>query len=482
MKKAYSLPGNRVTRFFTSLPDVLKFLALIMITLFVTYYVSSSFRVIWYAILLLAYYFSRNEALWLAFFLSTTDGFAGFFGLYAVIMPVLPGLPAVELAQIYVIISVVKAVVRKKRVQVFYTKYLQVLLVYLLFMIIWGHMMGFSGGLNVYFRVLKGVIPMLLFYSLPRLFTSQEDYFRLFRIIFLIVLAALAAQVFTLLSGLTPVELVGIDTGEEQVESKDFRIFFNSSSTLIALFSALYLLNRRTTVFRTPLLIYVVIFSVLAITVLSATRGWMISFSMVLLLTFLFTGIIRSKRILEFVIISVPLLYLAFSNPVINRQINFASERLSKMKAITEGDLTAEGSLQRLDYRSQRVMGAWRENPIFGWGLSDKGYEFGDGHVGNQSLLAVSGLMGYILLNGFLVYFAYKLLVVYYMSARHIPDRNSMLVFIIFLAGWFIIHSTSGQQFNYIGMPGKIIPQAVFFSFGALEYQRSLLLNYGKKI
>ncbi len=78
---------------------------------------------------------------------------------------------------------------------------------------------------------------------------------------------------------------------------------------------------------------------------------------------------IRTTRTLVFVLISVPLLYLAFSNPVINRQINFAIERLGKIEAITEGDLTAEGSLQRLDYRSQRVMGGWRENQVFGWGL-----------------------------------------------------------------------------------------------------------------
>lgn len=482
VKRDFTPPGNRVARFLASLPDILKFCTLILITLFVTYYLGGSFRIIWYLSLLPAYYFSKNEALWLAFFLSTTDGFAGFFGLYAVTMPVLPGLPAVELTQIYVVLSVVKAALHKKRVEIFYNKYLQVLLIYLVFMIIWGHMMGFSGGLNVYFRVLKGFIPMLLFYSMPRLFMNQDDWFRFFRIVFFIALVAFVAQVFTLLTGLTPMEAAGIGPGEEQEESKDFRFFFNSSSTLIAYFAALFVLNKRSTIFRTPLLPYAVIFSILAMTVLSATRGWMISFSLVLLFTLLFTGMIRTRRFLEFVLISVPLLYLALSNPVINRQINFARERLGKIEAIAEGDLTAEGSLQRLDYRSQRVMGAWRENPVFGWGLSDKGYEFSDGHVGNQSLLAVSGIIGFLLLNGFLVFFGYRLLIVYSRSVRSIPDRNSLLVFIIFLAGWFIIHSTSGQQFNYFGMPVNIIPQAVIFSFGAFEYRRSLIMIHGKRI
>ncbi len=38
--------------------------------------------------------------------------------------------------------------------------------------------MGFTGGLNVYFRVLKGLIPMLLFYSVPRLFINRGTYYR----------------------------------------------------------------------------------------------------------------------------------------------------------------------------------------------------------------------------------------------------------------------------------------------------------------
>jgi hypothetical protein len=55
-------------------------------------------------------------------------------------------------------------------------------------------------------------------------------------------------------------------------------------------------------------------------------------------------------------------------------------------------------------------------------------------------------------------------------------------MFIIFLSGWFFIHSTSGQQFNYVGMPAKIIPQAIFFSFGAFRYEQSIKRIYGKKV
>ena len=99
-------------------PDVLKFLALISVTLFITYYAATPVRAVWYVLLLISYFFSKNEALWLALFLSTTDGFAGFFGLYAVMLPILPGLPAVELSQIYIILTVIKAASRKNGVQI----------------------------------------------------------------------------------------------------------------------------------------------------------------------------------------------------------------------------------------------------------------------------------------------------------------------------------------------------------------------------
>ena len=472
---------NRIIKWFSAWPDELKFLALITVTLFVTYFAAVPVRAAWYIVLLIFYFFSKNEALWLAFFLSTTDGFAGFFGLYKVMLPFLPGLPAMELAQVYIILTVIKAAQSKNRAQLFYNKYLQVLFLYLIFMIIWGQLMGFSGDLNVYFRVLKGFIPMLLFYSVPRLFINQDTYFRFFRIVFMIVLVAFAAQIFTLLTGASPLEAAGLNIEGEE-EAKEFRVFFNASCTLLGLFGALFYLNRKGQRPGTRLFLYAVIFASMAMAVLSATRGWIISFSLIIFLTLLFTGIMRTRRILELTLITLPLLYLALSNPTINNQVAFARERLGAMEAIASGDLSAEGTLQRLDYRSQRVMEAWRENPVFGWGLSDKGYEYGDGHVGNQALLAMSGLAGFILLNGFLAYFTWKIVIVYNKSVRRIYDRNSLLVFIFFLGGWFIIHSSSGQQFNYIGMPAQVIPQAIFFSFGAFQYKRSLSLIHGKKI
>ena len=473
---------NRLTGWVSSWHDIYKFLALIVITIYATYYAPNPVKAAWYVIILTAYYFSKNEALWLAVFLTTSDGFMSFFGLYTVTLTPLPGLPAIEISQLYIILTVIKAAGTRKSPKIFYNKYLQVLLVYLLFSIIWGQMMGLSGELNVYFRVLKGVLPMMLFYSIPRLFTDQDSYDRLFRIIFVIVLAAFAAQLITLLGGLSPLDIVGLDTGEAEEGSSDFRVFFSANCTLIGLFSALYYLNLGVVKYWQRLLFYSVVLASLAMAVLSATRGWIIGFSIILILGFFLTGITKAKRLAEFAVIVLPLIYFAVSNPTIRDQLDFSRERLGKMESIAEGDLSAGGTLQRLDLRSNRVMEGWRQNPIFGWGLSDTGYMYGDGHVGNQSLLAMSGVVGFVLLNGFLVFFSIKLINIYINSGRFKSRDKALLMFIIFLSGWFFIHSTSGQQFNYVGMPAKIIPQAIFFSFGAFRYEQSIKRIYGKKV
>jgi len=470
-----------VIKWFSDWPDILKYLGLISVTLGVTYYAPAAIRFIWYVIMLVSYSLSKNEPLWLALFLSTSDGFIGFFGLYEATIPLLPGLPEVEVAQFYILLTVVKAAGRNLKPVLFYRRYMQVLAIFVIFSVIWGQMMGLSGGLNVYFRVVKGIIPLLLFYSVPRLFTDRGMYERFFRIVFVIVLLAFAAQLFTLFTGMTPMEAGGL-TADEKYEKDEFRVFYNASSTLLGLFGALFVLTEKRSSPLSRLIPFAVLIAAISMALLSATRGWIISFSLVIMLSVLLTGMIRSKRNISIVLISIPVIIWALANPTISKQVDYARERLETMGAISEGDLTARGTLQRLDFRSQKVMDGWRESPLFGWGLSDKGYEYLDDHVGNQSVLALYGVIGFVLLNGFLIYFAYMLMGLYLRFPPGHQYRDEVIVFVVFLVGWFFIHSTSGQQFSFSGMPEKIIPQAPFFSFGALQFNKSISTLNGKKV
>lgn len=460
----------------TTWKSVLLFLALIAVTLAVTYFSPAIVASIWYAVLLVMYYFSDDEPMWLAFFLVTIDGFMGFFGLYEVSVTVLPGMPAIEIAQIYILLSVVKVMKKKQRLRIFYRKYLQVLGGYVIFLVLWGQLMGLSGGLNVYFRVLKTTLPFLLFFSLPNLIDDISDYKRFFSIIFIVIGLALVTQLHTLFTGAHPVEYLR-PASADTIDSDDFRVFYSATATLTGLFGALYFLSlERKGLFNVWILLLVV-FTSLMIAMISATRGWMIGFAIVTLLSFFTARRLGPWKLAGFLVVTGLFFMLALSNDKISSQLQYSGERLVKLESVGEGDITAQGTLQRLNVRKPKVIRIWKENPLFGWGFSDTYYKNSDGHVGNFNLLMFSGIAGLIMLYGFLLYFSYMLFLSY-RNLRYSPaERRGSLIFIFFLTGWFFIHSTSGQQFSFSALPIQAFPQAIFLSMGALQYNKSLKLK-----
>jgi len=459
------------------LADKVRLVLLSAATIILTYFAPSLVASIWYVLLLVWYFYSEDEPFWLVFFLITSDGFMGFFGLYEVSIGLLPGLPAIELVQFYMLLSGIKALRKNVNPDLFFNKYITVLFIYTIFLIVWGQLLGYSGALNEYFRILKDILPLLLFYSIPRLLRDLFSYQRLFSLIFLVLLLAFFTQIFTLITGIFPLGTDTLTKVSDQ-DTGEFRSFYNTAATLLGIFGALFFLSSNNKSIFNPNYLYIIVFSAFGMAFLSATRGWILGFGLIIILSFIFVLRKKTNQVIIFSFISLIIILIGLSNPRIQEQVNFSLERTLKLEALTEGDLTAEGSLKRLSEKGPKVMKVWRENPVFGWGYSDVTRANGDGHVGNQNLLMTSGVVGYLLLNGFFVYFMYKMLTVYLRKRRHPGADTTLLVFVIFLMGWFFIHSSSGQHFSYGGMPIRIIPQAVFFSFGAFIYSQIKKTRY----
>lgn len=468
-----------------SFKSYFKFLMYIIVTIIVTYYMPASIAHIWYFMLLFFYWRSDDEPFWLAFFMTTVDGFAGFMGLYEVTLKLLPGLPGIELAQFYILLSAIKAYRKNVKPYLFYNNYLKVLFWYLIFLILWGQILGFKAEPRDYFRIAKLTLPFLLLYSLPRLLIDLHSYKRLFGFIFIILIAGIIAQLFTLFTGISPPIVLKLTT-EQLVEAggyeTGYRGFYNPGAVLVGIFGALFFLSSRDTNSFNKIWFYFMILFAFGIVYLSATRGWILSFGFIIISTVLFVLGIKKKRTHIFLLFLALLLIIYSSDNKIKRQIDFANKRLKTLESITKGDITAEGTLKRLSERSPRVMKIWKESPVFGWGFSSVQRKYNDGHVGNQNLLMTSGIVGFMLLIGFLFYFDYKILKLYKKMPKVFAYKNSLLIFIIFLLGWFIIHSTSSQHFNYMVIPAQIIPQAIFLSFGSLIYSQSKKIKYGQSV
>lgn len=461
--------------------EIIFLISLIFITIAVTYFTPRIFATLWYLLVLVLYSLSEKESLWLVFFLITVDGFMGFLGLYSITLTIIPGLPGVELAQFYVLIALFKAIRSKNKTFVFYNRYLQFILMYVIFMILWGQISGFTGGLNAYFRVLKMVFPLSLFYSIPHLLNDSKSYEKFFRYIFLMMIIAFTAQLLSLLTGIEPASSVLKDE-ELFSEPGSFRGFYNAAVTLISMFGALFYLSLNKQTAFNKFFLYALITASIGMAIISATRGWIIGFGIVIVIQ-LSVLLAEGKKEIPWLAVFLSLVFfIGMSNQKIKEQVVFSKERVMTLSNLDEGDISAQRTLSRLNVRSPVVMKEWKEKPLFGWGFSDALWKYGDGHVGNQNVLLLSGLAGFLILSGFLIYFAVKLFQRFIQSRKIHRTNPAFLIFPVFLTGWFIIHSTSGQQFGFSGLPLHIIPQAVFFSFGAFVYRQSKTIRNVRKI
>jgi len=465
-----------------------KFVGLGLITVAVTYFAADGISSLWYLLLLILYARSKDEPFWLAFFFITTDGFFGFFGLYVTTLKAIPGLPGIELSQFYVIIAFFKAVWSKRRPVLFYSNWLTVLCCYLLFLVIFGIANGLHNELNVYLKVAKFIVPLSLFYTVPRLFSKLSDYRELFGYLFIVTILAFVAQLVTLFTGFDP-NLHFRPPVETEMEAtievgRNFRVLNNQGITLISLFGALFfLIHRGVKEFR-RFYLYMIIFICFAMAFLSATRGWIISFGLILAISFLFVIRLRFAQVVSFSILIVGIAVGALSIDKINRQIGFSLERLFTLNSLAHGDVTANSTLIRLTERGPAVMKEWRKSPVFGQGFSDEYLAHSDMHVGNQNLLMHSGIVGFALLFAFLFYFMGNMLLRYHQLRWIHPYAPVFLLFVVFLLGWIFIHSTSGQKFAYHGMPESVLPQTIFLGLSGLMFSgegSGLWTNRNKK-
>lgn len=453
-----------------------EFFLLLVATTLATYYAPAAVKTVFYVALLAFYFRSKNESLWLAFFLTISDGFWGYFNLYEAVISIIPGLPPIEIAHLYIILSVVKAIRKPNPGPFFHDTYLKVFVVYILFLIAQGYLLGLSPQMNVQFRMIKFVLPLAMFYSLPRLLTTEEDFREFFLYLFPMAFMALFAQAFTITTGLAPSQFLGVykklwftvDVSKGQT----YRGFYSSATVLTCYFGAFYQLARRNNYFH-----YIYLFSVIAAcllcVILSATRGWLLGFSLSLILFLLFVLKMSVKRLATIIATGAIMVTGLLMLPVVRKQFDNAFKRFTTLEKLAGGDVTAGGTLSRLNERSPRVMDKWSETPITGWGFSDTFFKYGDFHVGNQNILLHSGILGALIMGLFIFYFHGMLLARSLQLYPGHPYKEASIVFSTFFPGWFLIHSSSGQHFSFYSDPGNSIVIAYYLTLGALTYRLS---------
>jgi hypothetical protein len=308
------------------------------------------------------------------------------------------------------------------------------------------------------------VLPWTLIFIVPFYIANQAVSERVIRFLFPVVIFSFLSQIFYYLVGVYPDAYLrggaaiaaDIDPYAELVRSY--------SSAYISLFVtilATYHYFSNDSGFRRSYLLLVIILSVLSI-FLTALRGYIIAYGVFFTgALFLFSSGRTIGRFVGISIISIIAFWiLSFQFPLLRTQFQGSFERLITVQSIAEGDITAGGTLSRLDQRAPRVMSKFRENPVLGWGFSSAFIEYADGHVGHHNILLNVGIIGFLYLNFLFFYLCFKIWK--YKKVANISGR-SYLLFIVGLFAVFLIHSSSTQFWGYAMMFSQL-QKVLFFS------------------
>lgn len=460
----------------TPLRKLLRFAALVAVAIGARYLLPEIVSDLFFIATLIFYFRSDDEAMWLAFFLTMSDGIFGFFGPYEAVLQAMPGLPPVEIGQFYILLSVVKAWTKQPSYRPFFQTFLIILMIYLVFLIAQGYVLGISTALNVQFRTFRLITPWLLLFTLPRLMQREEQYIDFFKYIFPVAIFAFAAQIFTIVMAQSPPAYWGLK--EEgwwaiKIDSDNpYRGIYSEMTLLITLFGALYYLAKGETSIK-PVYLFGLLAANFLSVFLSATRGWILAFGLAIALFFLIGRTISVKQLARAAIGMGVFIMVVFSTPVLKLQLDNTIERLTTLEKLAGGDMSAGGTLLRIKERGPRVMKQWRESPITGWGFSNHYYRYRDGHVANQNILLHSGIIGGMLLWGFFFFAGLETSRLSHSLTKENPYKKGLLMIPLFFFSWFVLHSSSRQFFGYDPELSVGLIQAVFFSFAALIHHKA---------
>ena len=161
--------------------------------------------------------------------------------------------------------------------------------------------------------------------------------------------------------------------------------------------------------------------------------------------------------------------------------VDNAWRRVSTIEYLIEGDVTAGGTLQRIDKRLPKVLEGFKQNPIFGWGFSETCVKYYDQHVGNFNLLMQVGIVGGILFFYFWIKYFFMIFAVKKYSSSNNPLKSSILVLSLGFLGMLILHLTTFQFFGYYVNAPRIIFTIILISFSDFFVKAALKEEIFKK-
>lgn len=383
--------------------------------------------------------------------------------------------------EIAMFIMLFKAYTSKRHLFNWFKKDFQVLFVVIIFYLIITLMFGVSGR-NL-LLTLRGLLSWSWVFVIPMLLRNSEDVRKLCQLLFPVVILALLSMIYSYITGQYLDEVLRNQEASNvtrQIEENSQIVSRAESSVFLILIcymmSFYYLLNSKNEFPK--IYINLILFTCYFAILLTATRGWIIAFSFIGILVLITQSAkLTFFKVIGFVLIallSFQVLILVF--PVVSTQFSLSLGRLNTMELFLEGDVTAGGTVSRLDERGPRVLKKFVESPISGFGFSDDFRNNFDEHVGNHSMLLSYGILGYLLIMGYFIkWIRFTFNAAAKLNKLGNVNASTYKIFSFFLIGALIIHSSSTQFVGFYFLhPVKYIVYGIFFGIFLTLYNNEL--------
>jgi len=443
--------------------DFLLIVLLITISYVSVYLLPNGLRALILIILVFLFIRSKDPVPWVVYFFFILSAPAGLFyhkdSWFLLLTPTV-GVPysfIISLAFLY------KALNYKKK-KIFWSFKIEIH--FFIFMIIFLFIVGFfHEGLSfsTSLLVLRTLPNFFLIFFLATFVNLEVEYHRIKELFFVLVILLFLIQIYEILMNKPLLNGAYFLYKKNGIQRNISGIYFAYFTLLIAL-PETFMLHKKN--------VFLSFSALLASSLLiinSATRGWMVA-QFLIVFGFLFINRKIGLKIKMYFIVLFSLLipsYIVFIDKSFKYFSNFGSSmlRFSTIFDIIGGDKSAGGTLSRLTERGPIVMKEFDKNLLFGYGFSDKMMEYYDGHVANQSLLMMSGILGFLLL-----YFIMYKILSYYIGVIIIIRKNNrfrpfLYSMILGMFGIIIIHASSQQMYGYNMRGDKAILLAFWFLF-----------------
>lgn len=367
---------------------------------------------------------------------------------------------------VFLIVGFVKHLKTRLSYRPYYSSLLFFLFIYFIFLLL-------IFGVWKSQSLVRGILPWLWFFIIPRSFKTEDEIKKFFKILFPYLFIVFLTQAFSIVFG-TEISSIFMGRIVSQMNSdlsvlkeEAFRPVFGITISFLGLFGAgYYLVKRSLNSFEPSFLEGMLILASLSIFI-SATRSWFVATVCFLISVFTLSSTSLLRMISRLILPTLIVLFLTLTIPFLNKQISLSLSRYSTLESFASGDLSAGGTAKRFDIRAPRVMNKFGESPLIGNGYSDDAIEYSDGHVGYQNLLMHTGIIGlllYVLFWGSLVTKMIEVNKRYKYSANY---KRYPLLLIAFLISTLIINS-SAEWYAYILGPATGFISALLYHISQL--------------